>query len=401
MAAQGEGALAPFWERVRRQYADKSESIQAEEAFALAAEQERKERGARSGRRIIPARVLHAVQSGLRRAGLVTGGMRLGELYDAVDAISDGIRHGHRQQQIFPANDQAQFTREEADVADGRTLPHPAQRPPWPEDFPDVVIHTRLGVATGHPDYTAAKNGDKDAAYRLVADVLNKAAIDDIRGIIGNHRVVLTAVHAEEASRRNKIPLAMAEVLGKILHQEVDSGIVQTVRVGRSGMDGFARLANQPSFAGEVRRDAHYFILDDTLTQGGTLAGLRGYIGAQGGQVIGASALTGKMYSAKMALSASTLSRLRVHFGGSNLEAWWKQQVGYGFDGLTESEAQYLLRAGDADAIRDRLLAARQTGGSPVLPETTGDGRPLPPDVTNRSAQNASQHGGVSVFRRG
>ncbi|WP_370548552.1 hypothetical protein NMD69_07955 [Edwardsiella tarda] len=398
MAAQGERALAPFWERVRRQYADKSESIQAEEVFALAAEQERKERGARSGRRIIPARVLHAVQSGLRRAGLVTGGMRLGELYDAVDAISDGIRHGHRQQQIFPANDQAQFTREEADVADGRTLPHPVQRPPWPEDFPDVVIHTRLGDATGHPDYTAAKNGDKDAAYRLVADVLNKAAIDDIRGIIGNHRVVLTAVHAEEASRRNKIPLAMAEVLGKILHQEVDSGIVQTVRVGRSGMDGFARLANQPSFAGEVRRDAHYFILDDTLTQGGTLAGLRGYIEAQGGQVIGASALTGKMYSAKMALSASTLSRLRAHFGGSNLEAWWKQQFGYGFDGLTESEAQYLLRAGDADAIRDRLLAARQTGGSPVLPETTGDGRPLPPDVTNRSAQNASLHGGVSVL---
>ncbi|WP_370556874.1 hypothetical protein NMD92_08550 [Edwardsiella tarda] len=157
MAAQGERALAPFWERVRRQYADKSESIQAEEVFALAAEQERKERGARSGRRIIPARVLHAVQSGLRRAGLVTGGMRLGELYDAVDAISDGIRHGHRQQQIFPANDQAQFTREEADVADGRTLPHPVQRPPWPEDFPDVVIHTRLGDATGHPDYTAAE----------------------------------------------------------------------------------------------------------------------------------------------------------------------------------------------------------------------------------------------------
>ncbi|XEH08348.1 hypothetical protein NMD85_08025 [Edwardsiella tarda] len=282
MAAQGEKELSTLWNEVRRGYSHKSQSIQAEEVFALAAEQERKERGVRSGRRVIPARVLHLVQKGLRRIGLVTGGMRLGELYDAVDAISEGIRHGHRQQQIFPVDDHAQFKREEADVADGRTLPHPAQRPPWPDDFPDVVLHARLGGATGHPDYTAAKNGDKDAAYRLVADVLNKAAIDDIRSIIGNHRVVLTAVHAEEASGRNKIPLAMAEVLGKILHQEVDSGIVQTVRVGRSGMDGFARLANQPSFAGEVRRDAHYFILDDTLTQGGTLAGLRGYIEAQG-----------------------------------------------------------------------------------------------------------------------
>ncbi|EOV3371228.1 hypothetical protein OSZ62_17040 [Edwardsiella ictaluri] len=327
--------------------------------------------------------------------------MRLGELYDAVDAISEGIRHGHRQQQIFPVDDHAQFKREEADVADGRTLPHPAQRPPWPDDFPDVVLHARLGGATGHPDYKAAKNGDELAARRLVADVLSKDAIDKIRRIIGKREVLLTAVHAEEASGRNKIPQAMADMLGHILHQHVDDNIVQAVRVGRSGMDGFARLANQPSFAGEVRRDAHYFILDDTLTQGGTLAGLRGYIEAQGGQVIGASALTGKMYSAKMALSASTLSRLRVHFGGSNLEAWWKQQVGYGFDGLTESEAQYLLRAGDADAIRDRVLAARQTGDTSAQSgRAEGDG-PLPPDVTNRSAQNASQHGGVSVLGEG
>ncbi|UCQ19348.1 hypothetical protein DCF79_08030 [Edwardsiella tarda] len=401
MAAQGEKELSTLWNEVRRGYSHKSQSIQAEEVFALAAEQERKERGARSGRRIIPARVLHAVQSGLRRAGLVTGGMRLGELYDAVDAISDGIRHGHRQQQIFPANDQVQFKREEADVADGRTLPHPAQRPPWPDDFPDVVLHARLGGATGHPDYKAAKNGDELAARRLVADVLSKDAIDKIRRIIGKREVLLTAVHAEEASGRNKIPQAMADMLGHILHQHVDDNIVQAVRVGRSGMDGFARLANQPSFAGEVRRDAHYFILDDTLTQGGTLAGLRGYIEAQGGQVIGASALTGKMYSAKMALSASTLSRLRVHFGGSNLEAWWKQQFGYGFDGLTESEAQYLLRAGDADTIRDRVLAARQTGDTSAQSgRAEGDG-PLPPDVTNRSAQNASQHGGVSVLGQG
>lgn len=138
MAAQGEGALAPFWARVRRQYADKSEPIQAEEAFALAAEQERKARGARSGWCVVPARVLQLVQKGLRRIGLVIGGMRLGELYDAVDAISEGVRHGHRQQHIFPVGDHAQFKREEADVANGRTLPYPAQRPPWPDYFPDI-----------------------------------------------------------------------------------------------------------------------------------------------------------------------------------------------------------------------------------------------------------------------
>lgn len=274
-------------------------------------------------------------------------------------------------------------------------------RTPWQKDFPDVVLHARLGEATAHRDYEAAKGGDKDAAYRLVSDVLTKDAVDKIRNIIGNREVLLAAVHAEEASGRNKIPQAMADILGKVLHQEVDDNIVQTKRVGRTGQDGFGRLANQPEFSGNIRSDLPYFIVDDTLTQGGTLAGLKGYIESHGGRVIGASALTGKQYSARMALSPQTLSQLREHFGGTGLENWWKQQYGHGFDGLTGSEANYLLRAGDADKIRDRVLAARQAGGSPVLSEAPGDGRSLPPDVKSRYAKKASDTGGFSVIGDG
>lgn len=274
-------------------------------------------------------------------------------------------------------------------------------RTTWQKDFPDVVLHARLGDATSHRDYEAAKAGDKDAAYRLVSDVLTKDAVDKIRNIIGNREVLLAAVHAEEASGRNKIPQAMADILGKVLHQEVDDSLVQTKLVGRTGQDGFGRLANQPEFAGNVRSDLPYFILDDTLTQGGTLAGMKGYIESHGGRVIGASALTGKQYSARMALSPQTLSQLREHFGGTGLENWWKQQHGYGFDGLTESEANYLLRAGNADKIRDRVIAARQAGDSPVLSEAPGDGRPLPPDVKSRYAQKASDSGGFSVIGDG
>lgn len=274
-------------------------------------------------------------------------------------------------------------------------------RTPWQKDFPDVVLHARLGDATAHRDYEAAKGGDKDAAYRLVSDILTKDAVDKIRNIIGNREVLLAAVHAEEASGRNKIPQAMADILGKVLHQEVATGIVQTKRVGRTGQDGFGRLANQPEFSGNVRSDLPYFIVDDTLTQGGTLAGLKGYIESHGGRVIGASALTGKQYSARMALSPRTLSQLREHFGGTGLENWWKQQHGHGFDGLTESEANYLLRAGDADKIRDRVTATRSAGDSPVLSEAPGDGRSLPPDVKSRYAKKASDTGGFSVIGDG
>lgn len=274
-------------------------------------------------------------------------------------------------------------------------------RTTWQKDFPDVVLHARLGDATSHRDYEAAKAGDEAAARRLVSDVLSKESVDKIRDVIGNREVLLTAVHAEEASGRNKIPQAMADILGKVLHQAVDDNIVQTKRVGRTGQDGFGRLANQPEFAGNVRSDLPYFILDDTLTQGGTLAGLKGYIESHGGRVIGASALTGKQYSARMALSPQTLSRLREHFGGTGLENWWKQQHGYGFDGLTESEANYLLRAGDADKIRDRILAARQAGDPYSESGSLEKHGSLPSDVKSRYAQKASDTGGFSVIGDG
>ncbi|HAU3196953.1 TPA: hypothetical protein JDE59_003726 [Salmonella enterica subsp. diarizonae] len=51
--------------------------------------------------------------------------------------------------------------------------------------------------------------------------------------------------------------------------------------------------------------------------------------------------------------------------------------------------------------MRDRVLAARSTGDSPVLSEAPGDGRPLPPDVKSRFAQKASENGGFSVIGDG
>ena len=50
---------------------------------------------------------------------------------------------------------------------------------------------------------------------------------------------------------------------------------------------------------------------------------------------------------------------LREKHGGE-LESWWQDTFGYGFNFLTESEARYLARADSVELIRDRILAARQ-----------------------------------------
>lgn len=139
-------------------------------------------------------------------------------------------------------------------------------------DFPDVVIAARLGEASRHPDYAAAKSGDADAAERLVDAVLTQASVDQLTKLIDGREATLVPVLAEESSGRDKIPLATAAVLGERLDLPVSAKIAQASKVSRTNSDGLQRLARQPVFAGAVRSGENYILVDDPLTQGGTFA---------------------------------------------------------------------------------------------------------------------------------
>ena len=159
----------------------------------------------------------------------------------------------------------------------------------------------------------------------------------------------------------NAIPQAFANMLGRYLGWPVDEGIVQVNVVAHTGADGYARLARQAAFDGAVERGARYVLVDDFVGMGGTLANLKGHIESRGGVVLAAVALTGKPYSARLAVSPERLRELKARHGNA-LETWWLQRFGHAFDALTESEARYLARTAQADTIRDRLAAAEQTG---------------------------------------
>jgi hypothetical protein len=173
---------------------------------------------------------------------------------------------------------------------------------------------------------------------------------------------LLIPVHAEEAISINRIPLAYAIVIATKLNLNVELNIVQAAKVSRTGTDGFSRLAFPPPFSGNPSLNANYaIILDDTLTQGGTLANLKGYIEQFGIQTIVATTLTGKNYSSVLAVSTDTLTTLREKY--HELEHWWIEFFGYGFDCLTESEARYILNSKkDANTLRNRIIAERQKG---------------------------------------
>jgi hypothetical protein len=223
-------------------------------------------------------------------------------------------------------------------------------------DFPDVIIQAAESVVKKHPEYSGAKAGDIAAALRLVEDTLSVA---DVEVQLFDRTPIVVAVQAVEGVSVNVIPEVMAVQLAESLGLPFDESIVQINRVGHTGSGGFKRLATPALFSGEVQAGQEYLLVDDFVGQGGTLANLRGHIERNGGRPILAAALTGKPYSAKLALSTETLTQLRTRHG-QDLEQWWKDRFGYGFDLLTESEARYLLRTPDADAVRAGILASIQ-----------------------------------------
>ncbi|MBC7961425.1 MAG: phosphoribosyltransferase [Steroidobacteraceae bacterium] len=227
--------------------------------------------------------------------------------------------------------------------------------------FPDVIIHATETAVKKHSRYKEAKSGDSEAAIELVLATISDEQVENLRILLDGRKPLLASAHAYEAEGVNAIPEAFADELAQRLDLVVDSGIVQTNVVAHTGANGFGRLARQPFFEGAVTHGQDYVLVDDFVGMGGTLANLRGYIEAQGGKVIGAVTLTGKPYSAKLALDEAQLQELRkIH--GTELETWWQENYGHSFDCLTQSEARYLARSPDVDTIRDRIAEAKQTG---------------------------------------
>lgn len=109
--------------------------------------------------------------------------------------------------------------------------------------------------------------------------------------------------------------------------------------------------------------------------------------------MLGAVALTGKSYSRKLALDSSTLAEIRGKY--SDIEPWWRDTFGYGFEGLTQSEARTLLTFDKGrlspDAIRDRILAAGHEGlfrmGQAATGHRPGTEASVDPDDTRYSVR--------------
>lgn len=321
---------------VRRRYgASANATTMARETLAVMAE-----RGMRNG---LLDRAVAAVRAFLRRI-MPSMSLKDIDLRRLLAKSSDYLERGETPREKVQSRAAMAFSR------DG-----------WREDFPNVVTAHQPGFVREHADYTAAKAGDAVAAARLARDAVTPEFVAKVRNSLPDdaHDLVVVPVHARESTGDNKIPAAAADVLARKLGADVNDHIVQAEKVGRGTGDAVHRLANQPTFTGDVQPGRDYVLLDDTLTQGGTLAQLKTHIEREGGRVVLATALTGKDYSRKLSLDPDTLGNVRDRFG--RIEGWWKRRFGYGFEGLTESEARAMLTLDHGklspDQLRDRIIA--------------------------------------------
>lgn len=232
-----------------------------------------------------------------------------------------------------------------------------AERAPWGNDFPAIVRNDDLGTLKEHPTYEAAKQGDARAGLSLARDLLTSETVEAVRELASTGPPPrLMPVIAEEANGRNSIPLMVAETLAYRLGWEVEHEVVQAHKVSRTGKGADYRLAHHPGFAGEVDPAQRYLLIDDTLSMGGTLATLRGYIENREATVMGGMVMTAHPGAVNLPVKAKMLAAIEAKHGAA-MNALCEDYLGHGLSRLTQGEAGHFKAAASVAAMEARLVA--------------------------------------------
>jgi hypothetical protein len=284
---------------------------------------------------------------------------------------------------------------------------------PWPKDFPKVILQTTLkGINNKWPElHEKAKAGDRVAALELVRNIMGEEPTDGrrntrwekLRSLAKAHpNAIIAFVHAQEATGRNRLPETYARMASKITGLRLTKKIVQTVRANHTGANALERMMRRAAFDGPVERGAEYIIVDDHVTQGGTLNELRKHIQTHGGKVVAATTLTASQFSDTLSITSDAVEGLYAKFGKNIDEQLKAAGIAKGVEELTQSEARE-LRKFKPDTLREQLASSVRNipqdeqggaGEGSVRAET------LQPDAGRDSGAAAGRRGNGPVALR-
>jgi hypothetical protein len=238
-------------------------------------------------------------------------------------------------------------------------------RTAWTPDFPKATcMTTRASLMAKHGElFNKAKAGGIRAATELVKDVVKP---DKVSAIAAEHpNAIVVPAHAEEARGRNKLPIAYAKYICTTTGLDYEDGIVQSVRAHHTGADAEHRLFVNPVFVGAVRRGREYIIVDDHITQGGTVNALRDHIESRGGKVVAVTSLTLSQGSSILSPRKETIDEIKQKWPDID-DLLRAAGIAERADALTESQLKYIAKF-SADTFRDRVASAGREGSFGVL----------------------------------
>jgi hypothetical protein len=215
----------------------------------------------------------------------------------------------------------------------------------WGTDAPETIGCTSLSFLKKCVGYSEAKAGDIDSAKLVVEKCLARKNRHLNRLYPG--AVALPVITG------NSLPLALAMSFDLPICQS----IVCLPTVKRKNLSAMQRILLKPIFCGSIEPGVSYILVDDIITQGGTIAALWQEVIRAGGKV---KAIVALAYAGGRVIRPPREKSLRLYsrFGDPIADLLGEYKTAFKPGCLTDSQIQYLLKYSRIENIREK---ARQS----------------------------------------
>lgn len=207
--------------------------------------------------------------------------------------------------------------------------------------------YTSIAFLKRCPGYTEAKiNGNMKAAGKVIHMCVDKRQTDVLRENF-RHCIVIPVI-----SENNALPIALTNNIGLAVCLTVKYVKVKS----RKNLSAIERILYKPHFYGYIEPNESYILVDDIITQGGTISSLMKFVIESGGYICAVVALAYSKWSKAIISKYENLDVLISHFGSGILDFFKDFGIGEGeIDYFTNSEIIYLLRFSSVGRIKEKL----------------------------------------------
>ena len=214
----------------------------------------------------------------------------------------------------------------------------------WNTTFPKGYGHTSIAFLKRCYGFYQAKNGDFISALNVVSKCIKQDRLRKLREQYPNAVLIPVLGH-------NQLPLALAYEIGL----PVWFNIYLIYSVSRKLLCAIHRLLHIPMFIGYIEKNTEYIIVDDIITQGGTISALRNFVTVRGGTVVAVVALAYAIGSHDIAPLKKYTVMLFLKFGNRLIQLLTIYGIAVSFQDLTNSQARYLTRFKSFENIVEKI----------------------------------------------